>query len=265
VAALLHPALPGEGVWRSARRGQADWPVQVATLRNQPEYPRVVAGLAWIDATRTTVTLYPGREEPAVSMNRGPMKVPRARRGRLLATFNSGFKLGDSGGGFALNGHTYAPLRDGTATLVGYSDGRVDVVAWHGGSIAPRWVSFARQNLPLIVDGGHVNPQLNDSAEWGATLGNAVLVWRSAVGVDRHGNLIFAAANDQTVRSLAETLKHAGAVRAMELDVNSYWVSFITYGGSGARAPVNLLPDMVRPTSRYLEADDRDFFAVYAR
>jgi hypothetical protein len=126
-------------------------------------------------------------------------------------------------------------------------------------------VTFARQNLPLIVNGGHVNPQLNDSAEWGATLGNAVLVWRSAIGVDRRGNLIFAAANNQTVRSLASTLLRAGAIRAMELDVNSYWVNFITYGAPGAQHPVNLLPDMVRSASRYLEPDDRDFFAVYAR
>jgi hypothetical protein len=265
VAAVIHPPLPGEGVWRSARRAEPDGPVLVTTLRNEPEYPRVVAGLAWIDATRTTVTLYPGRQEPAVSMNRGPLEVPQRRRGRLLATFNSAFKLSDSGGGFALNGHTYAPLRDGEATLVGYSDGRVGVVAWHSGAVAPRWVTFARQSLPLIVNGGHVNPQLNDSAEWGATLGNAVLVWRSGIGVDRHGNLIFAAANDQTVRSLASTLLHAGAIRAMELDINSYWVNFITYGAPGAHHPVNLLPDMVRSASRYLEPDDRDFFAVYAR
>jgi Phosphodiester glycosidase len=265
VTPLLHPALPGEGVWRAARRSEANPRVLVTTLRNQPEYPRVVAGLAWIDAARTKLVLYPGRQEPAVEMPRGPMEVPPAQRGQLLATFNSGFKLSDSGGGFALNGHTYAEMRDGQSTLVGYSDGRVDVISWHYGPSAPHWVSFARQNLPLIVDEGQVNPQLNDSAEWGATLGNAVLVWRSAIGVDRHGNLIYAAANDQTVRSMAETLKHAGAVRAMELDINSYWVSLITYGGAGAQQPSNLLPEMERSPSRYLEPDDRDFFAVFAR
>ncbi len=83
---------------------------------------------------------------------------------------------------------------------------------------------FARQNLPLIVDGARPNPNLNDGPEWGATLGNAILVWRSGIGVDRHGNLIYAAAHDQTVRSLADILIHAGAVRAMELDINSYWI-----------------------------------------
>jgi hypothetical protein len=266
VTAILRPALPGEGVWHAARRNAgANPPVLETTLRNQPEYPRVLVGVAWIDAKRATLALIPGRQEPAGEIPRGSMALPQANRGKLLATFNSAFKASDSGGGVALNGHTYAPLRDGQATLVGYRDGRFDVITWHGGSTAPSWVTFARQNLPLIVDGGRVNPQLNDSAEWGATLGNAVLVWRSAVGVDRRGNLMYAAGNDQTVRSLAQTLRHAGAVRAMELDINSYWVSFITYGAAGAHAPSNLLPDMPRSAYRYLEPDDRDFFAVYAR
>jgi hypothetical protein len=51
----------------------------------------------------------------------------------------------------------------------------------------------------------------------------------------------------------------------MELDINSYWVSFITYGAPDARAPANLLPGMNRPATRYLTSDDRDFFAIYSR
>ena len=265
VAPLLHPALGGEGVWRATRPGLGTGaPLLITTLRNQPEYPRVVAGLAWIDTKRTTLTLNPGRQEPSVSIPRGSMDVPQARRGKLLATFNSGFKLSDSHGGFVLDGHTYATMHDGQATLVGYSDGRVDVIDWHYGPLAPSSVTFARQNLPLLVNQGRPSPNL-ESSEWGATVGNAVLVWRSGIGVDRHGNLIYAAGEDQSVRSLADTLAHAGAVRAMELDINSYWVSFITYGAPGAEDPKNLLPAMDRPDTRYLEPDDRDFFAVYSR
>jgi hypothetical protein len=193
------------------------------------------------------------------------MEIPWTNRAGLLASFNGGFKLADSGGGFAVNGHTYSAMRDGQATLVGYSDGRSDVIDWHYGSRAPSFITFARQNLPLIVEGGRSNPNLNNGIEWGATLGNAVLVWRSGIGVDKHGNLIYAAADNQTVGSLAATLIHAGAVRAMELDINSYWVSFITYGRPGAHAATNLLPDMTRSAYRYLEPDDRDFFAIYAR
>src|SRR6202035_2943023 len=92
----------------------------------------------------------------------------------------------------------------------------------------------ARQTLPLIVEGGRPNPNLSDGPQWGATLGNAIRVWRSGLGVDAQGNLIYAAANYQTVASLAKILIHAGAVRAMELDINSYWVSFISYRFPGA-------------------------------
>ncbi len=266
VSALIHPALPGEGVWHATRPSlEARPPVLVTTLRDQPEYPRVVAGLAWIDTKRTTLTLNPGRLEPSVSIPRGAMEVPERDRPRLLATFNSGFKLSDSHGGFALGGHTYAPMRDGQGTLVGYAGGRVDVVDWTYGQSAPPGIAFARQNLPLIVEHGRPSPNIANAAEWGATVGNAILVWRSAIGVDRRGNLIYAAGEDQTVASLARALISAGAVRAMELDINSYWVTFISYGASGAREPSKLLEGMERPATRYLEPDDRDFFALYSR
>jgi hypothetical protein len=226
----------------------------------------MVAGVAWIDHTRTSTWLYPGAQEPAVSMSsRGPMEIPVSRRHNLVAAFNSGFKLSDSGGGFASGGHTYAPLHRGVATIVRYRSGRVDVTAWSGGPQAGENVVYARQNLPLIVSGARPNPNLSDGPEWGATLGNAIRVWRSGVGIDRHGNLIYAAANDQTVGSLAAILVHAGAVRAMELDINSYWTSFITYRRPGATGAANLLADMDRSTQRYLTQDDRDFFAVYLR
>ncbi len=266
VPALLRPALPGEGVWHATRPGLAsDPPVLLTTLRDQPEYPRVIAGLAWIDAGRTRLALNPGRLEPSVPIPRGSMEVPPEGRSRLLATFNSGFKLIDDHGGFVLHGHTYATMHDGQGTLVGYTNGSVDVTDWHYGATAPPSVSFARQNLPLIVDEGRPNPNLANDAEWGATVGNAILVWRSAIGVDRRGNLIYAAGEDQTVGSIAKALIRAGAVRAMELDINSYWDSFITYGAPGAEAPKNLLPTMERSATRYLEPDDRDFFAVYSR
>jgi Phosphodiester glycosidase len=264
---LIHPALPGEGVWHATFAGGGSRPpVLITSYRPNPIYPRIVAGVAWIDHTRTSVQLYPGLSEPAVAMpSRGPMEVPHALRGRLVATFNSGFKLADSGGGFAYGGHTYAPMHDGLATIVRYVSGRVDIVPWTGGPDVGSDVSYARQDLPLIVDQGRLNPNLSNGPEWGATLGNAVYVWRSAVGVDRRGNLIYAAAPDQTVSSLAQIMVQSGAVRAMELDINSYWPSFITYQFPGAKQPSNLVPDMVRSPFRYLTPDDRDFFAVYLR
>lgn len=265
VAPVIRPALPGEGAWVPTESWSRQDPVQITQFRSDPLYPQMVAGIAWIDTTRARVVLYPGRQQPSVSMPRGAMEVPPSSRSRLLATFNSAFKLEDSRGGFAYAGHTYSPLTRGVATVIGYTDGRVDVQAWSGGPTAPPSVAFARQNLPLIVSGGHPNPNLGDGPAWGVTVGNAVRVWRSGLGVTARGNLIYAAAPDQTVASLAQILIRAGAVRAMELDINSYWVTFNSYSEGSANASTNLLPGMTRSADRYLTPDDRDFFAVYLR
>jgi hypothetical protein len=267
IAPTIHPALPGEGVWHSRLAGSGKYPpVLITNYRPEPAYPQLVAGVAWIDHTRTTTWLYPGMQEPAVNLpSRGPEEVPMDLRPRLAATFNSGFKIQDSGGGFATGGRTYATMHNGLATILRYRNGNVDIVDWQGGPQVGPNIIYARQNLPLIVDHGKPNPNLSDGPQWGATLGNAIQVWRSSVGVDRHGNLIYAAADYQTVGSLAQIMIHAGAVRAMEMDINPYWTSFITYDAPGAHGAANLVPGMNRPPQRYLTPDDRDFFAVYVK
>jgi phosphodiester glycosidase len=263
----IRPALRDEGKWHGTGLtvgGGA--PVLVTTFRPDPVYPQMVAGVAWIDHSRTRTALYPGRYEPPSGPANRLAEVPPQLRSKLVATFNSGFKLEDAGGaGFFAAGHLYAPLKDGQATIIGYSNGTVDVRRWTGGPAPGPGVEFARQNLPLIVENGRLNPALSDGSLWGATLGNAVRVWRSGVGVDAHGNLIYASADIQTAQSLAEILQRAGAVRAMELDINFEWTTFNFYGKWGAGQPTKLLPGMDRPAVRYLTPDDRDFFAVYAR
>jgi hypothetical protein len=267
VRPVIRPALRGEGVWHATQRRFArgrSAPMLVTTYRPDPSYPRVVAGLAWFDHKRTSIALYPGIQEPP-SGSRGPHSVPLSRRRALLATFNSGFKHKDSGGGFYASGTLFEPFVRGMGTLVGFRNGHVDVRAWTGGARPGHAVSLARQNLPLIVNGGRPNPNLGDGPAWGATLGNAVLVSRSAVGVDRRGNLLYAAAPLQTVTGMARILIHAGAVRAIELDINSYWVTLNAYAFTRAMGAKALLPSMTRSASRYLSSDDRDFFAVSLR
>jgi hypothetical protein len=265
IPAIL-PALPHEGVWLPTGptvRGAA--PLLVTDFRSDPVYPRIVAYVAWIDHTRANLALYPGRYEPPSAPVRGPMEVPSGERWRLLATFNSGFTYNDGRGGFAIDGRSYEPLERGFGTLIGYRNGHVNVISWQGGTLPGRNVAFARQNLPLIVFGGKPNPNLNDGPAWGATLGNAIRVWRSGIGIDRHGNLIYAAADYQTVGSLAHILIRAGAVRAMQLDINAEWPSFISYGAWGGRSPSKLVPNVQQSATRYLVPDDRDFFALYRR
>jgi Phosphodiester glycosidase len=264
ITPAISPALSGEGRWNAIGPPVNGGPALLATtFRPDPVYPRTVAYVAWIDHSRTRLALYPGRYEPPTASPRGPMEVPSSQRWRLLATFNSGFTYGDGHGGFFVNGDTAAPLQQGLGTLVEYRDGSVDVVSWRGGATPRPWIVLARQNLPLLVSGGRPSPKIADGSLWGATLGNAIRVWRSGVGVDARGNLIYAAADAQTAQSLAEILVRAGAVRAIELDINAEWPSFIMYSHRGGLFPVKLVPNGMQPAGRYLVPDDRDFFAVY--
>ena len=260
-----HP-LPREGVWTpTGPLVDGRPPVLVTTFRTELEYPRIVAYVAWFDHARTALAFYPGRYEPPRAPIRGPMSVPQNQRWRLLATFNGGFTYIDGHNGSSINGQSYEPLKDGLATLIGYRDGRVDIRTWTGGTNAGPTVAFARQSLPLIIDRGRLSPALNDSSQWGFTLGNAVRVWRTGVGVDRRGNLIYAAADDQTVITLARILQRAGAVRAMQFDINPEWPTLITYFHDHGLIPVKVVPNGQQPSTRYLVPDDRDFFAVYRR
>ena len=54
-----------------------------------------------------------------------------------------------------------------------------------------------------------------------------------------------------------------GADRAIELDINPEWPTFITYGHRGGRDPFAVVPNPQQSWYRYLVPDNRDFFAVY--
>jgi hypothetical protein len=262
---FAHP-LRGEGTWKpTGPPVSAGPPVLVTTFRTERDYPRIVAYVAWFDHTRTALAYYPGRYEPPSASLRGPLQVPWGQRWRVLASFNSGFIYTDGLNGDALDGHVNEPLKDGLATLVAYRDGNVNILDWKGGPAPSRGVAFARQSLPLIINHGRLSPALNDSSRWGFTLGNAVRVWRTGAGIDRRGNLIYAAADYQTVTTLARILQRAGAVRAMELDINPEWPTLITYRHRHGLLPTRVVPNYQQPPTRYLVPDDRDFFAVYRR
>jgi hypothetical protein len=261
--------LPGEGIWKTTGPPVDGGPaVLVTTFRPETNYPQIVAYVAWFDHTRTALAYYPGRYEPPNAAVRGPMMVPIDQRSRLLATFNAGFIYSDGTNGSTDNGLVNEPLTDGNATLIGYRNGQIAIVKWSGGPNPGPSVAWSRQSLAPIVWNGKLNPALNtnpDSPQWGYTLGNAVRVWRTGIGVDRRGNLIYVVANDQTVITLAQTLLQAGAVNAMEFDINPEWHSLITYTHQAGLVPTMVEPQPMQPPDRYLVPDDRDFFAVYRR
>jgi len=261
--------LPGEGTWRPLGQPVAGLPaMEVAFLRPDAVHTSLLTAVAWIDPDLVRLAGYAGVLEPG-----GPWAqqapIPAFARPALLAAFNSGFKMRDARGGYYAGGRYARPLVAGAATLVITTDGKPELGAWgRDVSMGPD-VAWARQNLVLIVDGGAPVAGLeSNNAEWGATLGNRVLVWRSGVGITADGALVYAAGNGLSAASLADVLARAGAVRAMELDINSAWVDFFSYTPPTLVQPLGvtkLLPDMHPSTSNYLTASSRDFVAVFRR
>jgi hypothetical protein len=236
------------------------------TYRPDPAQPAIVAYATWIRSQTTQLALYPGYKGPGdTPLDRGPEMVPTSAYPDLLATFNSGFYEADAAGGFFVNGTLYFPMVNGLATVVTYDDGHVDVVDWNAGPTPPPGVVMARQNLALLVDNRTPTPTASVGQDWGVTLGGVPAVWRTGLGIDLQGNLIYVAAPDQTAASLAQILIHLGAVRAMELDINPEWPIFVTYGAPGAVDPSLFVPNPNQISNRFLYPSTKDFFAIFRR
>jgi hypothetical protein len=271
IASVVANPLAGEGDWSPLGQMVAGRPAMYAAyVRPDPVYTSLVTAVAWIDPHLARFELYAGVQEPGPRDWRYQAPMTAADRVDLLAAFNSGFKLKDSQGGYYAQGRVVRPLVDGAATLVISADGMPTVGQWGRDATMGPTVAFARQNLALIVDGGQPVAGLNTDSiyKWGATLGNKVQVWRSGIGVTANGALLYAAGNNLSISMLASVLSRAGARRAMELDINSAWVEFVSYGPVPPSATVSdtkLLPDMSSGTSKYLGNNSRDFIAVFRR
>jgi hypothetical protein len=92
---------------------------------------------------------------------------------------------------------------------------------------------------------------------------------RSGLGITADGALIYAVGSYLHLYDLARALKHAGAVRAMQLDIHTQWLAFNVFQPTSRRGPelsaTKLIASMRHPSQRYLEPDDRDFVAVFIR
>jgi phosphodiester glycosidase len=266
-------ALPDEGVWQPTGRTVQGLPgVYTTFMRPDPVHTSLVTGAAWMDTKLLRTVFVPGLQEPGGGPNPWGAHIPEDQRGALVAAFNSGFKMSGARGGYYTDGEMVKPLRDGAASLVIFADGTANVGMWGRDFQMEPNVKTVRQNLDLMVDGGQpVRGLDSDSHEtWGATLGNKVYVWRSAVGVDANGGLIYVGGNGLNAKTLGDVLARVGAVRAMELDINSEWVTYYLYdqvdpANSNSVKSRKLLPDMQRGEDRYLQPGERDFFAVFAR
>ena len=211
-------------------------------------------------------SLHVGSQDPptgqaVIGSDSGPA-VGAVERPLLLACFNGGFKASAGAGGFEVDGQVLTPLANGLASLVIDSAGVGYVGVW-GQDVPPPGVTVAsvRQNLGPLVEGGQPSPQVGAISAWGATLGGGAFVARSALGEDASGDLLYAASMSTVPVDLASALISAGAVRAMELDINPEWVQMDTASTPGAPLTAQV-PGQNRAADQCEAGWTRDFVAV---
>lgn len=271
--------LPGEGRWAAGRPNAQGQPAAYTTfIQPDPAHASVVAGVAWIRAGATTAHLVAGTAQPNTGRWPGGGRISPADVAGLVATFNSGWKLQDISGGFFVRGQTAGALRPGQASLMVDDTGAITVGAWGRDVVMTPHTVAVRQNLALVVDrGAPVAGLVTNAAQlWGSASNQLQFTWRSGVGVDAAGNVIYVAGDGLTLATLADALTQAGAVRAMQLDIHPGMAFYASWAPSGpvpsgpvpsgsAVAPTKLLASMPGSAQRYLAPDQRDFLYLTLR
>jgi len=270
---LAAGSVPDEGVWHPAVADSTGVPiVEWAGLRPDAQHTSELAYVAWMNQKSLTFQLHPGSQQPGGSFPT-PNELASGSRTGLVATWNGGFKVNpnDSLSGYYEDGVTVHALVDGKASEVFYRDGSVKIGEWGRDVSMTSQVTGVRQNLSLLVDNGQVMSagDSGSGSKWGLTVNNAFFVPRSGVGVTAKGDVIYVGGQDLSVDTLAQLLKQAGAVDAMELDINADWTSFMYYtvpsGGDAANPVPAKLWQFAQPADRYFQPSSRDFVAVYKR
>src|SRR5271165_5518614 len=246
-------AASGQGVWHPAGRPVRGFPAVYETWLVPPGgMQRQQAGIAWLDTRLLSARLYSGSISPGGGPYRYTAPVAPAQAATLVAAFNGGFKMKDAHGGYYTGGQMIDRLRAGAASLVIYADGSLNIGAWGRDVAMTRRVASVRQNLvPLVAGGQPTAAAAGNWRAWGSTCGAhscAASVpglehqWRTGLGITADGALVYVAGSALDPLELASLLVRAGAIRAMQLDINPYWPDFVTYrprSPHGPAAPSN--------------------------
>lgn len=267
---VVTPPLPNEGKFKAVVTSHGIPLVQVAYLRPDRLHTSYLSAVVWLSGKHTRLELHPGQSDPGrLPFWSKKTSIVNFTATGLMAAFNGGFKIRDSRGGYYDNGHTVGTLTPGAASLVVYRNGQTDIGAWGTDVTMTPDVVSVRQNLQLLIEKDQLAKNLDVAvrANWGTTVGASTDVWRSGIGITANGNLVYAAGDALSARTLAALLQRAGAVRAMQLDINKSWVSFMWFTpstGSNLLTSHKIL-NFQRPANRYFSATSRDFFAAYFR
>ena len=196
-----------------------------------------------MDPTLLRAQLYSGSFIPGKG---GPFTysapITAANSKNLVAAFNAGFRMQDANGGYYTQGQDDLSVaqrrRLGRHLQRRHDDRRA---LWGRDFTMNNQIASVRQNLDLIVDDGKPVPgphrgerdQVGQDPRAAPSTSGA----RDS-GVTKTGALVYVGGPALSISDLANVLVRAGAVRGMELDINTDWVQYSTYNGP-LNTPIN--------------------------
>ncbi len=265
--------------WQAFGPTRSGQPIMARTsLKPDPARPYAQVALIRFDLTHVELHLVPGTVEPTASqaitalLRPGDIPAEVQTSDQLIAAFNGGFKAIHGHYGMMVDQQVIQPPVDGIATLAFYRDGQIKLGVWGRDITATLDLVAYRQNCPLLVDAGQINPSVTNGSRraWGYTVNNVDTTWRSGLGLSRDGRfLIYAVGNSLTVEALANALQQGGAFNAMQLDINGSYTRFVTYQAAnsdqttgGQLVAHKLLTQMSGDPAQFLKPYARDFFYV---
>jgi hypothetical protein len=259
------PLFPGEGEWNQIYSGTLGALMAKTFVRPDPQRSYAVAYLVKMNMNNLLLSAVAGIVEPGGRSNPGPGKIPTAvqKSGILVAAFNGGFQEKDGHYGMIVDGKTYLPLQKNLATLVISKDAKPEIINYTGQDLGKN-VMIVRQNGPMLLQNSKDVTSSSgwNMQTWGLTTTNSMYTWRSGIGITKDGNLIYAAGPSLVPQTLASALEAAGAVNAMQLDINPVWVRFAIFNprANGLYNYYSLTKDMTNGGYQDLTGYQKDFF-----
>jgi len=281
------PGMPGEGVWESSGspRDPLGRPIVYKTFyRPSVDFPNAIVFMMVVDMSKAFMQYYVGKHEPAASL--ALSEVEPELRPRILAITNALWMQRHSkGAGAIFRGKALYPMVDGMATLIVYKDGSIDIREWSP-EIPIKAVRDARQLQHLIVKNGMVVQSIvKGGRKQDAEIGLGFLLggggknldgqhfWfvahRSAFGIRKDGNLVFAIGHHIGSKDLAKALVLAGCERGMHADANPDNIVgnlYIRDSFGNLVTKLKLSPEQSKYTlNRYEDGYTKDFFAFFTK
>lgn len=240
------------------------------------------AALRWMPGRQDPWPMRQRQREPDVSPPPDRSgRVPMALREAPLVAFGGGFQsLHFPSFGARYGGRDIIPLSKGIGTVAIYRDGHVEIGPW--GDLSRDGLLEARQNLPPLVHEGKIPANIaylnagtisaESLEENGVRTYTNVHTWRSGLGIRSDGDIVYVLAARVTPALLAATLIRAGAVEAVQLDINAAWHASPTlatpHEGDKRSSDIETEPlftGIEDGGRRFLTGADRDFFFVISR